>query len=239
MSLRELHRSSIGNGDIVDGSTRDNKQSKIEPSILYQQGFTSGGNGDVEGRPLIYLHQVSIPAICNTFQDMFFKNQGNLGANLIVGGVWQGRGYLRAIHPHGSIDVGLPFAALGSGGLAAMATLEEGYRDNLSLEEGITLVQRAILSGICNDLGSGSQVDMCLISPDGSSRHTRCTVPEEVLEDIQIATKEEDKSPSVPSIGVNGFGNTPFAIESTRERIVSIKADKERQTSRWNEAFEM
>jgi hypothetical protein len=60
-----------------------------------------------------------------------------------------------------------------------------------------------------------------------------------VLEDIQIATKEEDKSPSVPSIGVNGFGNTPFAIESTRERIVSIKADKERQTSRWNEAFEM
>ena len=140
------------------------------------------------------------------------------------------------------MDVGLPFAALGSGGLAAMAVLEEGYKDTLSLEEGKVLVQRAVFSGIRNDLGSGSQVDLCVISPDGSSRHSRCVVPEEELEDVQFIDHSDAKQDEIPAaslVGVNGFGNTPFAIESTRQRIVSVQANKEEQQAQWNKALQL
>ena len=124
-----------------------------------------------------------------------------------------------------------------------MAVLEEGYRDTLTLEEGKKLVQRAVLSGIRNDLGSGSQVDLCVISPTGLSQHSRCVVPEEVLESLSFSDDfedaEEGELPPPPLTGVNGFGNTPFAIESTRQRIVSVQLDKEEQKDQWNNALQM
>jgi 20S proteasome subunit beta 2 len=152
------------------------------------------------------------------------------------------------------MDIGLPFAALGSGGLAAMAVLEEGYSPNLSLEDAVRLVQKAIVSGIRNDLGSGSQVDLCVIYPDGTSRHTRCSIPEEILEDVQFEktddvvgdeTKQDDgvydesttKTRKNTPAGVNGFGNLPFAVESTRQRVVSIKTDKESRKKVWDKVL--
>jgi 20S proteasome alpha/beta subunit len=43
----------------------------------------------------------------------------------------------------------------------------------LQKEEGITLVSEAICSGIFNDLGSGSNVDVCVITKVcGSSIHS-------------------------------------------------------------------
>ena len=53
-----------------------------------------------------------------------------MGANLILGSVWKGEAQLRVIHPHGSMDIDLPFAALGSDGLVAMGVMEQGYRGN-------------------------------------------------------------------------------------------------------------
>ncbi|KAF5801773.1 putative proteasome endopeptidase complex [Helianthus annuus] len=69
------------------------------------------------------------------------------------------------IYPHGSTDT-LPFAIMGSGSLAAMAIFESEYREGLTVsfqEEGVNLVTKAICSGIFNDLGSGSNVDVCVI----------------------------------------------------------------------------
>lgn len=67
------------------------------------------------------------------------------------------------IYPHGSTDT-LPYATMGSGSLAAMAIFESKYREGLSKNEGIKLVAEAILSGVFNDLGSGSNVDICVIT---------------------------------------------------------------------------
>lgn len=68
---------------------------------------------------------------------------------MIVGGYddvqSQSGGRLTAIHPHGSMDV-VPFAALGSGGLAAMAVLESRYHPGLTRQEGIDLVKSAVLA---------------------------------------------------------------------------------------------
>ena len=301
MALGKMIDNSIGNGPVVDtrendgnsggvnlgdekkglGHENDNDTSddrsdcvltattSPNPAIvLYQEEY---GNG----YPILNLQPVSVDILCNFFQQELFKYQGQLGVNLILGCVWEGKAFLRAIHPHGSIDKNLPFTALGSGGLAAMAVLEEGYykshpvtgRDSsqsssiapcTSLKEGINLVQRAVLSGIKNDLGSGSQVDLCIIYPDGTSHHQRCSVPEEILEEMGKISKipdakvddEEDEHGSGGGgrgdgrmkdferrtiDGVNGFGNQPFAVESTKQRVVSIQVDEKQRSAEWDD----
>ncbi|KAG7604325.1 Nucleophile aminohydrolases N-terminal [Arabidopsis thaliana x Arabidopsis arenosa] len=67
------------------------------------------------------------------------------------------------IYPHGSTDT-LPFATMGSGSLASMSVFEAKYKEGLTRDEGIKLVAEAICSGIFNDLGSGSNVDLCVIT---------------------------------------------------------------------------
>jgi 20S proteasome subunit beta 2 len=55
---------------------------------------------------------------------------------------------------------------MGSGSLAAMAVFESAFEENMKREDAIKLVSRAIRSGIFNDLGSGSNVDVCVITKD-------------------------------------------------------------------------
>jgi 20S proteasome subunit beta 2 len=57
---------------------------------------------------------------------------------------------------------------MGSGSLNAMAVFEAGYKDDMTREEAIELVARSIKSGVYNDLGSGSNVDLCIITKDGA-----------------------------------------------------------------------
>ncbi len=52
---------------------------------------------------------------------------------------------------------------MGSGSLAAMAVFESGWVKDMSRADAIQLVAAAISSGIFNDLGSGSNVDVCVI----------------------------------------------------------------------------
>jgi 20S proteasome subunit beta 2 len=56
---------------------------------------------------------------------------------------------------------------MGSGSLNAMAVFESGYRDDMAEQDAVDLVVAAIRSGIYNDLGSGSNVDICVITKDG------------------------------------------------------------------------
>ncbi|TRY64941.1 hypothetical protein DNTS_024627, partial [Danionella cerebrum] len=51
-----------------------------------------------------------------------------------------------------------------SGSLAAMAVFEDRYKPNMEEEDAKLLVRDAIAAGIFNDLGSGSYIDLCVIS---------------------------------------------------------------------------
>jgi 20S proteasome subunit beta 2 len=53
---------------------------------------------------------------------------------------------------------------MGSGSLAAMAVFEAGYKPDMEREEAITLVHDAIAAGIFNDLGSGSNIDITVLT---------------------------------------------------------------------------
>mmetsp|Transcript_11888 Transcript_11888/g.20649 ORF Transcript_11888/g.20649 Transcript_11888/m.20649 type:complete len:303 (-) Transcript_11888:205-1113(-) len=111
--------------------------------------------------------QSRLVTACTLLKRMLFRYQGYVSAALVLGGCDVNGPHLYQIYPHGSTGK-LPFTTMGSGSLAAMAVFEADYRDDLEEEDAVRLVQRAILAGIFNDLGSGSNVDTCVIRTDGS-----------------------------------------------------------------------
>ena len=191
------------------------------------------------------LPSASVMSMLHYIRTELGRTRGDLGANLLVGGYDYDlhRALLAAVHPHGSMDV-VNYSALGSGGLAAMGVLESKYpkvqcwggggregkhseRIEITVEEGIKLAIDAVRAGIENDLGSGSQIDVCVIRREGAF-FQRAIVREQELSwkttslhddeiDGQVGTKEVDRKVQTQiDAGVNGFGNVPFAIRSKR-----------------------
>ena len=92
-----------------------------------------------------------------------FKYGGHIGTHLIVGGIDVKGPQLIECSSDGNMYSN-PFHTTGSGSLAAMAILETYYREGMSKEEAIKLCVAAIEAGIYHDLGSGSNVDVCIIT---------------------------------------------------------------------------
>ncbi|RAW27478.1 hypothetical protein PC110_g16125 [Phytophthora cactorum] len=111
--------------------------------------------------------------------------QGHVSAALVLGGVDITGPHLYTIYPHGSTDK-LPFVTMGSGSLAAMSVFEHGYKDDMTEDDAKKLVQEAILAGIFNDLGSGSNVDVTTIKKVNGKvevvKEINCIKPNEVSE---------------------------------------------------------
>lgn len=94
-----------------------------------------------------------------------FRYQGHIGAYLVVAGVDPTGVGLYTVHAHGSTDK-LPYVTMGSGSLAAMSVFETQWKPKLTEQEAIDLASNAIQAGIFNDLGSGSNVDVAVITKD-------------------------------------------------------------------------
>ncbi|KAK3695129.1 nucleophile aminohydrolase [Podospora appendiculata] len=94
-----------------------------------------------------------------------FKYQGHIGAYLVVAGVDPTGTHLFTVHAHGSTDK-LPYVTMGSGSLAAMSVFETQWTPKLTEAEAVELCSQAIQSGIFNDLGSGSNVDVAVITKE-------------------------------------------------------------------------
>lgn len=94
-----------------------------------------------------------------------FRYQGHIGAYLVVAGCDPTGSHLFTVHAHGSTDK-LPYVTMGSGSLAAMSVFETQWKPDLNREEAVKLCADAIQAGIFNDLGSGSNVDVCVITQE-------------------------------------------------------------------------
>jgi len=103
-------------------------------------------------------------------KQMLFKYQGHVSAALVLGGVDHTGSHLSTVYPHGSTDE-LPYVTMGSGSLAAMATFEANYKSGMEKEEAMKLVHAAICAGIFNDLGSGGNIDIVVITKDNTEIH--------------------------------------------------------------------
>lgn len=114
---------------------------------------------------------VRVCTVVRRLSQMLFKYQGHIGCHLVLGGVDITGPHLYQIAAHGSTDK-LPYTTMGSGMMCAMSVLEMGYREDMTIAEGKELVADAIASGVFNDLGSGGNVDICVITKDGK-KHER------------------------------------------------------------------
>lgn len=107
-----------------------------------------------------------------------FKYQGHIGAYLVVAGVDPTGAHLFTVHAHGSTDK-LPYVTMGSGSLAAMSVFETQWKPDLTKEEAMELCSQAIQAGIFNDLGSGSNVDLAVITKEKTTLHRGFLKPNE------------------------------------------------------------
>jgi 20S proteasome subunit beta 2 len=116
----------------------------------------------------LYLHSLAtkreprVATALNMLKHTLFRYQGHVSAALVLGGVDFHGPHLYTVYPHGSTDR-LPFVTMGSGSLAAMAVFESSFKDDMTEEEAKQLVYQGISAGIFNDLGSGGNVDLCII----------------------------------------------------------------------------
>lgn len=95
-------------------------------------------------------------------KQLLFQYQGHMEAYLIVGGVDDTGPHVTDVTAHGSSQV-TPFLANGSGSLAILSVLEQQYKPTMNRQQAMDLVADAIFAGIHNDLGSGSNIDLCII----------------------------------------------------------------------------
>ncbi|KAM6976324.1 proteasome subunit beta type-10 [Tautogolabrus adspersus] len=107
-----------------------------------------------------------VAMVTRQLKQMLFRYQGHIGSSLIVGGVDVTGAHLYGVYPHGSYDK-LPFVTMGSGAAAAVSVFEDRFKPNMELEEAKMLVRDAIAAGIFCDLGSGSNIDLCVITERG------------------------------------------------------------------------
>lgn len=113
------------------------------------------------------------------------QNSRKVQSVMIVGGVDSHGPSLFQIDAQGVLTR-ISYGALGSGCTDALAVLEnarqtwhrrnysaenslaEPHIESISVEEAIPAVRRAVQAGILNDLGSGSHVDLCVITAKGT-----------------------------------------------------------------------
>lgn len=122
-----------------------------------------------------------VATVTRILRQTLFRYQGHVGASLVVGGVDLKGPQLYSVHPHGSYSR-LPFTALGSGQDAALAVLEDRFQPNMSLEDAQGLLVEAITAGILGDLGSGGNVDACVITKTGAKLLRTLSSPTKPIE---------------------------------------------------------
>jgi len=125
-----------------------------------------------------------IVTACTLLKRRLFQHQGQISAALVLGGCDINGPTIFQIHPHGS-TAKLNYTTMGSGSLAAMAVFESSWREDMDEAEAVKIVQRAIGAGIFNDLGSGSNVDVCVIRTDKSVDYRRNDITPNEIQPIR------------------------------------------------------
>jgi 20S proteasome subunit beta 2 len=113
-----------------------------------------------------------------------FRYQGYIGAYLVVAGCDPTGTHLFTVHAHGSTDK-LPYVTMGSGSLAAMSVFETQWKPSMSQDDAVKLCSDAIMAGIFNDLGSGSNVDVAVITKEKTTLKRNFIKPNEKSAKLQ------------------------------------------------------
>lgn len=96
-------------------------------------------------------------------------------AHFLVGG-FDDKAQLYDIYPDGSIMEQNDYIASGSGSVFALGVLESQYKKNLTQEEGLALIIRAVNAALARDSASGNGIDVYVIEKAGAKKIASKTV---------------------------------------------------------------
>ncbi|MGA3190990.1 MAG: archaeal proteasome endopeptidase complex subunit beta [Candidatus Bathyarchaeia archaeon] len=139
--------------------------SDMQVLIREVQAYGNLFNLDV-GRP------ISVRSAAKLMSSLLFSRRlAPLITQTIVGGVDKEGPSLYSLDPLGSV---LPdkYTVVGSGTEIAMGVVEEGYKDNMGMDEAKDLVMRAMKSAVSRDVMSGDGIDFLIITKDGISEES-------------------------------------------------------------------
>jgi 20S proteasome subunit beta 2 len=173
------------------------------------------------------MHQTEpsrVITACTQLKRFLHRYQGHISAALVLGGCDIDGPHVYQIYPHGSTGK-LPYTTMGSGSLAAMAVFESNWRSNMNEVDAIALVQRAIGAGIFNDLGSGSNCDICVIRMDQTVSYHRNMVTPNDIAPLRNAIQHSGRF-TFP-IGTTPILQTKFEthMPTMKEQFASIEED--------------
>ncbi|XP_001498526.1 proteasome subunit beta type-10 isoform X2 [Equus asinus] len=159
-----------------------------------------------------------VATVTRMLRQTLFRYQGHVGASLIVGGVDLTGPQLYGVHPHGSYSR-LPFAALGSGQDAALAVLEDRFQPNMTLEAAQGLLVEAITAGILGDLGSGGNVDACVITRTGAKLLRTLSSPTKPI----VRSSQYHFAPGTTAVLSQTV--TPLTLELLEETVQAMEVE--------------
>ena len=111
--------------------------------------------------------KISVRAAAKLMSNILFNRRyAPLITQTIVGGLDEEGPSLYVLDVLGSL-IPDKYAAVGSGTEIAMGVLEEGYKEDLTIEDAKALVNRAIKSAISRDAMSGDGIDFLIINKAG------------------------------------------------------------------------
>jgi proteasome beta subunit len=141
-------------------------------AVLTLVGSVSGAQALVQNLEAeVRLHEArrgeppSISALATITSNMMQGGRFSIVSPLLAG-VDDDGSHLYSLDPAGSV---LPdeYTATGSGMQYALGLLEDGYRDDLSNDEGTALAVRAVRSAVERDTSSGNGVTVAVVTADG------------------------------------------------------------------------
>ena len=118
------------------------------------------------GRP------ISVRAAAKLMSNLLFNTRyAPLITQTIIGGVDDEGATIYVLDVLGSL-IPDKYTVVGSGTEIAIGVLEEGYKEDMTMDEAKDLVVRSIKSAISRDIMSGDGIDLLLITKEGTQEET-------------------------------------------------------------------
>ncbi len=115
---------------------------------------------------------ISVRSAAKLMSNLLFNRRlAPLITQTIVGGMDEEGPSIYVLDVLGSV-IPDKYAVVGSGTEIAVGVLEEGYKEDMAIEEAKDLVTRAIKSAISRDIMSGDGIDFLLITKDGTTEES-------------------------------------------------------------------
>ncbi len=112
--------------------------------------------------------KISTKSVAKMLSNMLYsRKMAPLYTNLIIGGVDKEGPQVYTLDGLGSV-IPEEFGATGTGMLLSMGILEADYKPDMSIEDGVKLVEKAIRNSIKRDAMSGNGIDLLIITKEGT-----------------------------------------------------------------------